>query len=224
MKVFIHTFGEFKESKKWIKFITQAYPKFEIVIGHPIQTLTEYKVGNFTQRMSKSQKMTRPTFNPYLILEPLFSPKSQDFDEDEKYLKSALKISKAHIVLTNQFLVKDKSITSSLYAGLCWSRILCTKGTSTSKECCLIISSASMTDDDCFETTICHEIGHMFGLPHCDDDEKDGSSSSVKSCVMRAGSHGVNVAPSKSWCDACVKSLESRNYSIPKYPTSTRID
>lgn len=120
------------------------------------------------------------TFSASSILESLSADKDDDEKNDEKSVKKYNGI--IHLVLTKHILVEDKSITSTLYAGLCMS-----------DKKLMIVSFARLKDDKIIATVINHEIGHMIGLSHCED----------KNCIMRSGQHGIDVVASDYWCIKC---------------------
>ena len=88
----------------------------------------------------------------------------------------------AHYIITDHLLVKEKSITSSLYGGLCRS-----------DQRVLIMSCARLKNYETIITVVNHELGHLFGLGHCDDEK----------CIMKSGTHGENVVATNYWCKNC---------------------
>ena len=175
VKMVLHAFGDL-DLDSWSKLLAKAYPSYKFGIGKKIPTSAEFRVGTIVERKPKKKKIATPksrvpTFSANLILQYLNNDKNKDI----------------HLVLTKHLLVVDKSITSTLYAGLCW----------TEKQL-MIVSFARLDDDKVIATVIHHEIGHMLGLPHCEDDK----------CIMREGQHGVDVVASTFWCEQCTNTLK----------------
>jgi len=51
----------------------------------------------------------------------------------------------------------------------------------------MIVSFARLPNESTILTVVHHEIGHMFGLPHCEDAK----------CIMQAGQHETSVVKSE---------------------------
>lgn len=208
----LHAFGDL-DIAPWYKLLVKFYPNYTFSIGKEIPTSPEFRISTIVERRSKSSKgssnlsnpstsgeskrmkrincKTRvPTFSPDRILEHLESSitttKKGGASGGSREEKVSADKKDIHLVLTRHLLVEDKSITSTLYAGLCWSA-----------ERLMIVSFARLSNDEVIATVIHHEIGHMLGLPHCEDDK----------CIMRAGQHGVDVVASTFWCQQCLRGL-----------------
>jgi hypothetical protein len=108
-----------------------------------------------------------PLFSARRILDDTFSPGKD----------------RASLILTSHTLVKEAhSINSSLHGGVCLR-----------DKRLVIVSSSRMTFEQFF-ITIQHELGHLFGLPHCLDEK----------CLMQSGVHDTSVSPEAStFCEQC---------------------
>jgi hypothetical protein len=105
-------------------------------------------------------------------------------DSVEKLNKYDQKV--AHLVITQSLLADEKSLDTPLYGGLCRP-----------DEHVLIASAARTKDYDVFLTIVNHEIGHLFGLPHCEH----------PLCIMKEGSHSA-VDATDFLCDVCLELLQ----------------
>lgn len=194
VKMILHAFGAL-DLAPWYALLVKAYSMYTFSIGDEIPTSAKFRVSTIVERKNKGDSKSKsggvgtsksrvPTFSADLILEHLKVLTKRKTSRKRKVREEEKK--DIHLVLTKHLLVEEKSITSTLYAGLCWSvaRLM-------------IVSFARLSNDEVIATVIHHEIGHMLGLPHCEDDK----------CIMRAGQHGVDVVASTFWCQQCLRGL-----------------
>lgn len=112
----------------------------------------------------------QPIFNAELILDNL---------------EMGQKKNEMRYIFTQHILSVDKSITSPLYAGLC-------------RDKSLIMSTARLANYETILTVAEHELGHLFGLDHCENEN----------CIMIEGLHDKEVVASLYWCDYCRSQLK----------------
>lgn len=91
---------------------------------------------------------------------------------------------KTTFVITKFPLPKEQKLQSALLGGLCRR-----------KDKVLIISYYNLSEYNTILTLANHELGHLFGLPHCQDEK----------CIMVEGYNGASITNSTYWCSTCSK-------------------
>lgn len=61
----------------------------------------------------------------------------------------------------------------------------------------------TLSDDD-LEELMLHELGHAFGLPHCENEK----------CMMVDAEHGYKFAQTQSFCSSCRNYLNKKGWTI----------
>ena len=174
MHIILCKFGSLKPDvqENLLKDMKKIHTKHTFSFDTEIKTQPEFRIGFFKKK---------PIFSATLILDYL-----QKYKDESKGIGNT----SIYYVITDQLLVKEKSITSSLYGGLCRR----SKGV-------LIMSSARLANYSVMLTVVNHELGHLVGMPHCTH-----PTDNIKG-IMKEGVHDVDVVASNFWCDICIKKL-----------------
>ncbi len=165
MKIILQPIGDLHfYNTKLVKDLQKTHKNYEFVAGCVFKTDAKFKLGFFRGQ---------PFFSASLILDYTIKTKQNNC---------------CVFLITKFLLVTEKSITSPLYAGLCYSH-----------DHVLIMSTARLNDYNIILTVANHELGHLFSLDHCNDNN----------CLMKGGFHGAVIEASQYWCMDCRRQLES---------------
>lgn len=161
MIIVLYSFGEF-DLNQIMKDLQGNHSNHKFKIAGEIKTSPNFRTGFFRKQ---------PIFNAELVLAKLLENKPKH---------------EARYIFTKHILVESKSITSSLYGGLCYT-----------DDKVLIMSTARLPNYATILTVANHELGHLFGLDHCQG----------HNCLMAEGMHGQDVSASTYWCKECLSQL-----------------